>query len=476
MSFNFKKISLICGLGLLAGCAVGPDFKTPKTETTPFLNAEAQSPDIDVAWWQSFRDPVLEALIEQGVAANKDIDLAIARLKESRAGRRSTQFELAPIAPINGTAQKLKRSTNNAFNFPGIGQEIESYEFRFDATWEIDLYGRVRRSVEAARAVERGRVEELKDLLHSVIAEIARNYFELRGIQSRLAVARHNAENQAETVRITSALLAAGQATELDTARANTQYKTTKATIPALEGEEMATMYRIATLCGEQPAKLVGTLSAAAPIPTYDGPIKIDSPENLLKRRPDVRVAEQNLAAATARIGIATSDLFPRVTFIGSLGLASTDFSALGDSGTEAYAFGPQIYWAALDLGRVYQAIRASKASAEGALAAYEKAVLSALEDVESSLARYKKEKERYVLLKEAADESGKAAKLARAQYQAGLVDFLSVLDAEDAALAAEDSQTQSQTRLITGLISIYKALGGGWQAYELKSLEENKS
>lgn len=476
MTSNLKKISLILGIATFAGCAVGPDFKTPKTETTPYINAETQSPEIDTAWWQSFKDPVLEALIEQGVAANKDIDQSIARLREARSGRRTAQFELAPIAPINGAAQKIKRSTNNAFNFPGIGEEIENYDVGFDATWELDIYGRVRRSVEAARAIERGRVEELKDILHSVISEIARNYFELRGIQSRLMVAHHNAENQAETVRITSALLSAGQATELDTARANTQYKTTKATIPALEGEEMATMYRIATLCGQQPAKLVGTLSAAAPIPSYDGPIKIDSPENLLKRRPDIRVAEQNLAAATARIGIATADLFPRVTFIGSLGLSSTDFSSLGNSGTEDYAFGPQIYWAGLDLGRVYQTIRSSEASAEGALAAYEKAVLSALEDVESSLARYKKERERYVLLKEAAEDSGKAAKLARAQYQAGLVDFLSVLDAEDAALAAEDSQTQSQTKLITGLISIYKALGGGWQAYELKSLEESRS
>ena len=473
---RFVLVPALFSNALFFGCAVGPDFKTPDTHTeSSYANSLGETSQIDVMWWKSFNDPFLEKLINKGIEANKSIDQAVARLKESRAGRRSTQFELAPIAPINGAALRTKQSESNPFGSPFLGEPNDSYTVGFDATWELDIYGRVRRSVESAEATERARTEDLKDAINLVISEIARNYFELRGIQSRLAVARHNAENQAETVRITAALLSAGQATELDTARANSQYKTTKSTIPALEGEERAAMHRIATLCGEQPGAFVADLSTTISLPIYNGPVNIDAPAELLRRRPDIRGAEANLAAATANIGVAVGDLFPRVTFLGSLGFGATSFSDLGNSGTDTYTFGPQISWPALDLGRVYNRIKARQASAEGALAAYEQTVLSALEDVESSLVRYRKEQERFGFLKEAATESTKAAKLARTQYQAGLVDFLAVLDAENAALLADDSLTQSQTRLLTGLISIYKALGGGWQAFELKTVESSK-
>jgi multidrug efflux system outer membrane protein len=473
---RFILIPALLSNTLLIGCAVGPDFKTPETPTDPsYLNSLGEAAQIDVMWWKSFNDPHLEKLVNVGIEANKSIDQAVARLKESRAGRRATQFELAPIAPINGAVLRTKQSASNPFDSPFLGQPNDSYTVGFDATWELDIYGRVRRSVESAEATEMARSEDLKDAINLVLAEISRNYFELRGIQSRLAVARHNAENQAETVRITSALLSAGQATELDTARANSQYKTTKSTIPALEAEERAAMHRIATLCGEQPGTFVSDLSVVVPLPIYSGPVKIDSPAELLRRRPDIRGSEANLAAATANIGVAVGDLFPRVTFLGSLGFGATSYSDLGSSGTDTYTFGPQISWPALDLGRVYNRIKSRQASAEGALAAYEQTVLSALEDVESALVRYKKEQERFGFLKDAAAESTKAAKLARTQYQAGLVDFLTVLDAENAALLAEDSLTQSQTRLLTGLVSIYKALGGGWQGFELQTVESPK-
>jgi multidrug efflux system outer membrane protein len=458
---------------LLSGCAVGPDFKTPETVTPEkYIGASESVAEIDTAWWKSFGDAQLEKLIEHGVTANKNIDQAVARLREARSGRRATQFELAPIAPVTGAALRNKQSASNQFGFPGFDLTNGTYAIGFDATWEIDLYGRVRRSVEGASAVEESRTEDLKDVINSVVSEIARSYFELRGIQARLGVAKSNATNQAETVRITEALLKAGQATELDTARANTQYKTTQSTIPALEAEERAVMYRLATLCGEQPGYFTSELATAVSLPVYEGPVKIDDPTSLLRRRPDVRSAEAKLAAATADIGVAVADLFPRVTFIGSLGFGAAKFSELGNSGTDTYSFGPQIYWAALDLGRVYNRIKAKEAVAEGALASYEQAVLTALEDVESSLNRYGKERERYSLLQEAASASQKAAKLARAQYQAGLVDFLTVLDAEGSALVSEDSLTQSQTRLLTNLVSIYKGLAGGWQAYELRALE----
>lgn len=472
-SLGVRKIfAANLALSILAGCAVGPDFEKP-TIATPekYLNSNEVG-EIEISWWRSFGDTQLEKLVERGVAANKNIDQAVSRLKEARAGRRVVQFELAPIAPVNASALKTKQSASNPFGFPGFDLTTENYDIGFDATWELDIYGRVRRSVEAATAIEDSRTEDLKDIINIVISEIARNYFDLRGVQARLAVAKHNSENQAETVRITSALLKAGQATELDTARANTQYKTTKATIPALEAEERAAMYRIATLCGEQPGALIAELSAPQKLPLYEGPVKIDSPTELLRRRPDIRSAEARLAAATAEIGVAVGDLFPRVTFIGSLGFGSAKFSALGDSGTDTYTFGPQISWAALDLGRVYNRIKSKQAASEGALAAYEQAVLTALEDVETSLVRYGKERERYVLLQEASTESQKAAKLARTQYQAGLVDFLAVLDSEEAALLSEDSLAQSQTRLLTNLVAIYKSLAGGWQAYELRAVE----
>lgn len=460
-------------LSTFIGCAVGPDFKEPQVPKPEFfLTSLGGSTEIESNWWKSFGDSELQKLIDDAVTNNKDIDRAVARLKEARAGRRATQFDLAPIIPINGSVKKVKDTESSPVAFPGIGEENETYTAGFDATWELDIFGRVRRSVEGASARELSTAEELKDAIHSVIGEVARNYFELRGIQNQLAVARRNAENQVETVRITEALVKGGQATELDTARAQSQYKTTLASIPTLEGEEKATIYRLSVLTGALPGALVEQLSKPKPLPTYDGPVSLGTPADLIRRRPDIRSAEAKLAAATADIGVATADLFPRITFLGSFGFSAINSSEFGDGGTETYSFGPQISWAALNLGSVYNNIQGKKAAAEGALAFYEQTVLSALQDIESTLSRYTKEKERFGLLKEAAAESARASKLARTQYQAGLIDFLAVLDSERATLQAEDALAKSQTTLLTGLVAIYKSLGGGWAAFELKAVE----
>lgn len=462
-------------LSTLIGCAVGPDFKEPNLPKPEFfLTRLGETADIEIAWWRSFGDEELQKLIDDAVTNNKEIDVAVARLKESRAGRRATQFELTPVGTVNASALKAKDSESVPVAFPGIGEENETYSASFDASWELDLFGRIRRKVESASAREVSIAEDLKDVIHSVIGEVARNYFELRGIQNQLAVARRNAENQVETVRITEALVKGGQATELDTARAQTQYKTTLASIPTLEGEERVIIYRLSVLLGELPETLLSQLSTPKPLPIYEGPVSLGTPAELIRRRPDIRSAEAKLRSATADVGVAVADYFPRITFLGSLGFSAISFSDLGDGGTESYSVGPRITWAAFDTGTIYNRVQGRKAIVEGALATYEQSVLSALENVESSLARYGKERERFTLLSEAASESKRASQLARTQYQAGLIDFLAVLDSERATLQAEDSLARSQTTLLTNLVAIYKALGGGWAAFELNAVETN--
>jgi multidrug efflux system outer membrane protein len=298
----------------------------------------------------------------------------------------------------------------------------------------------------------------------SVTAEVARNYFELRGAQEQLEVARRNAENQGETVRITTARLDAGRGTQLDASRAQAQLSATLATIPDLEAGVTRSMLRLGVLTGQQPESVVPQLSAAKPLPTLPVAHDIGTPELLLRRRPDIRVAERNLAASTAEIGVAVGDLFPRITFLGHWGYDAVSSSALGNTGSETFSFGPSISWAAFDLGRVRQKIAQREAAADGALAKYEQTVLQALEETDASLTAYSKAIVKQQHLQTSANASLEAAKLARARYENGVADFLQVLDAERTALAAEDQLARSETQTATALLATYKALGGGFR------------
>jgi multidrug efflux system outer membrane protein len=458
----------LSGAIALAGCAVGPDYEAPATATAPaFTNAQHHEYSAQAAqkdWWKLFKDAELNALIDKALRHNYDLKSALANLREARALYLEAGLNLAPIITSHANYTDQKRSTGSMNNRAFVPRELKLYSVGFDAFWEVDFFGRVRRDVEASSDEVEAQEASLRDLGVSVIAEVARNYFELRGLQHQLEVARRNADNQARTLEITLAKLEIGRGTELDTSRASAQLDSTLASIPLIETGIKFAIHRLGVLTGQAPGALTAKLSQPEPIPKLPDMITIGSPAELLRRRPDIRIAERTLAAATARIGVATADLFPRVTFVGTLSLEASMLSGLGAAGSEAYSMGPRISWAALDLGRVYARIKAADASAEANLAQYEQTVLNALEETENALVAYNRERSRRALLASAAQASEKAHHLAHLRFEEGIADFLTVLDTELRLLQDQRQLAQSETATATALIAIYKALGGGWE------------
>ena len=453
----------------LSGCAVGPNYHRPNTPVDAQF-ANSAEPGLAVGdavdnYWQGFSDAMLTSLIDDALRHNKDLAVAEANLRAARAARRVAGFDQFPTVTFSGG---YSRNLDAAEQLPGVDmhdREFDAAQAGFDGLWELDLFGRVRRNVEAARADVGVSAATLRDARVSVIAEVARDYFILRGLQDQLALTQRNAENQFNTLKLTRTRLEAGRGNQLDTARAEAQWQTTLASIPTLEAEIATTMYRLSVLTGRQPTALNATLTPQAPSPTLPLINAIGTPEQLLRRRPDVRVAERRLAGATARIGVAVADLFPKVTLTGEVGYFAPTFSELGVSDSRFFSFGPSISWAAFDLGRVRARIGSSRALTDAALAAYEGAVLAALEDTEGALINYGRSQTRRDALQVAAAASDKAADLAQKRFEGGLIDFLEVLDAERTALSAELLLSQSRTDAATSLIAVYKALGAGWQS-----------
>ena len=453
---------------LLAACAVGPDYHRPQVATPDqFVGIDAtqvSTQDVERDFWKQFNDEQLNELIERALVANHDIRIATSRLREARALRGQSRLDLAPTVTASSGYTKTRVSDRQLGPLQNVDREQDFYDSGFDAFWELDFFGRVRRGVEASTAQMQSAEASVYATQVSVTAEVARNYFELRGAQQQLAVARRNADNQSETVRITTARQDAGRGTQLDSSRAQAQLSATLATIPDLESAVTRSMLRLGVLTGQQPEAVLPQLSAARPLPTLPVAHDIGTPELLLRRRPDIRVAERNLAASTAQIGIAVGDLFPRITFLGRWGFDAVNSSDLGNAGTESFSFGPSISWAAFDLGRVRQKIQQREAATDGALAKYEQTVLQALEETDASLTAYSKAIVKQQHLQASASASQEAAKLARARYENGVADFLQVLDAERTVLAAEDQLARSETQTATALLATYKALGGGFR------------
>lgn len=454
---------------LLAGCAAGPDFKAPKTIVdSAFANGSQtnlSSEQVTADWWHAFNDPVLNRLVDRAVAENHDLRIATARVREARASHDQSRWDFFPSPRAEAGWQKTTSAKDSIFMPTTREQrELDLFTTGFDATWELDVFGRVRRANEAARADWLGTYMQRRDVLVSLEAEVARNYFELRGTQNRLEVARKNATNQEETLKLTLSKVQAGRGTELDSARARAQLDATKAAIPPLESSILKSIHRLSVLSGQQPNALTAELSKPAPLPALPKQVNISSPADLLRRRPDIRTAEYALHSATARIGVATADLFPRVTVNGRIGLSSSDFANLTKSGSDYYGFGPNISWAALDIGHVRARIRSSKAKAEEALAVYEKTVLKALEETENALVDFGHSESRRDYLESSTSAAEQAFKLARQRYEGGISDFLTVLDAQRTQLEEQDQLAQSQMATATSLVAVYKSLGGGWQ------------
>jgi outer membrane protein, multidrug efflux system len=453
-------------LPCVAACiAAGPDYVPPDT-TAPDTFEDAAEAGLTPAparddWWQELHDDVLTGLVQDARDHNHDVRIALQRLREARALRIPAELDQYPVVTSAAAYSDVHRS-DEIPEADGGGLHTQNYQAGFDATWELDFFGHVSRSLEAATADVDASAADLDDVLVTVTAEVARVYVELRGAQQRLAVAHRNADNQARTLQLTEVLLQGGKGTALDTSRARAQLEGTLATIPSLEASVKRSIHRLGVLTGREPAALTGQLAEAGPLPAFPDSLDGGSPRELLLRRPDTRGAERRLAAETARLGIAHADLYPRISLNGSLRLESDDAGNLAGSSALTSALGTFVSWPAFDLGRVRARVEAADARAQQALATYELTMLRALEDIESALADLAAEHRRAGHLRVAADDSERAASLARMRYEDGVESFLSVLDAERTQLEAEDRMVDAETRTLTALIAVYKALGGG--------------
>ncbi len=461
MTNHFKKSAAASFLLLLVtGCAVGPHYKAPQPPTVKYHSADPElvtGAPLNTQWWKQFEDPVLDSLVNQTLATNNNIRIARARLAESRAIYDERKLDRYPVAPVDASYQYSKQQ------IPGFSDQrrtINTFRSGFDAFWELDVFGRVGHEVKAGRADTEAFVADLHDVQVSAVAELARNYFELRGAQWRLAVAERSLGNQRETLRLTQLRRDAGVGEEQDVASAAARVAATEATIPSLQYETSRATYRVSVLTGVRPGELTADLSPRT-YTTIARPLAIGDPGELLQRRPDVRGAERRLAAATELQGAAVAGLFPKVSVSGFLGFLAGRGNLFLMPESAAWSASPGISWSAFDMGKARARVRGSSAATDEALAFYEETVLRALEETENSLANYHAQQARLVKLNDQARESKRAADIARLRYREGVIDFLSLLDAERTQLQAEDGVAEAERDVYVGIISLYKALGG---------------
>ncbi|WP_313243018.1 efflux transporter outer membrane subunit [Stutzerimonas nitrititolerans] len=448
----------------VAGCAVGPDYRAPQPEPARIAHAEDSDYDrsrFESAWWHQFEDPTLDALVVQALAENRELRIAYSRLRAARTIRDDDANDRFPTVTAGASADIGKAQQ------PGVTERrvnAERYDLGLDMAWELDLFGRIQRRLEASDAQAEAAEAELYQLQVSLIAELVDAYGQLRGAQLRERIARDNLANQRDSHELTEQLRDAGMGSELDVLRADARLAATEASLPQLQAQQARARNRIATLLGQRADRLAVDLSPRE-LPAIAKALPIGDPAELLRRRPDIRAAERQLAAATANVGVATADLFPRVSLSGFLGFIAGRGSQIGSSAAEAWGVAPSISWAAFDLGSVRARLRGAQADADGALASYEQQVLLALEESENAFSDYARAQERLLSLLRQSTASRAAAQQAEIRYREGTVDFLVLLDAERERLAAEDAQAQAEVELYRGVVALYKALGGGWQA-----------
>lgn len=445
---------------LLAGCAVGPDYRTPELPVPGAFAAAQPAQHEDptgslAAWWSRFGDPRLESLVARALAGSPTLREADARVREARALRRIAAAPLFPRLDAEADA------TVGSEAAPEMGLAV------LDAIWEVDVFGGTRRSLEAAEAELAASEADRRQVLVELIGELARSYVQLRGIQRQIATVERNLAAQRETRALTEAQRRVGLASDLDVERARALTADTAAELPPLEAALHASVHRIAVLVGVPPATLADELLADGPLPTVPDTLLVGVPAELLRRRPDLVRAERELAAATARIGEAQADLFPRLTLTGSVGLRSEDLKELLGGETGFAALGPNLVWPLFAAGRIRANVAVQDARAEQALARYEQALLEALEEVENALVAHAREQVRRRALAEAVDANREAVELARRLYANGLGGFLDVLDAERSLLQSERRLVESETAVSTSLVDLYVALGGGWERAE---------
>ena len=487
-------------LSLLCACTVGPDFEAPAPWWTPAAwrgSAPAPPPaasqpvaaPVDPQWWTLFNDQILTGLEQRLADANLDVRVAGIRLAEARASVGVAQA--AGLPSLNGnssyTRQQLSRKgalsllgsssaagQANGLAQPqkgaevpntGLFQPFDLFQYGFDASWEADIWGRVRRGVESAAATEQASEEARRDTLLTASAELARDYLQLRGAQRSLDITRQNLDTAEQSLKLTRERAEGGLTTDLDVANAAAQVATISAQLPPLEAQQAQLVNAICLLLGAPPAALAADLADPKAIPPVPPRVPVGLPSELARRRPDIRRAEAQLHAATADVGVAVGDFYPRFSLTGSAAIQGVQFSNLGDLGHAfTYAVGPSVTLPIFEGGRLRRTLELRQAQQQEAAVTYQRTVLAALHEVDNALTAYQAEQRRREQLQQAVAQNRRALGLARDRYTQGVIDFLQVLDVQRSLLAAEQQFTDSTTTVSTNLVQIYKALGGGWE------------
>lgn len=476
------SIVLFC-LAVLVGCAVGPNYQEPKTIapakwTSPMAGGETSGP-VDLAgWWKSFSDTNLNSLMVTAVQSNLTLRVSEARVREARAERGVVAGALWPSLE---SSAGYSRNRFGAHSFPPLGTlgvplEYNFYNAGFDAVWELDVFGGTRRAVEAANADIGAAEYNRRDVLVSLLAEVARNYIDVRSYQQRLVITRNNIRVQQEILDLTSNRFQNGLSSDLDVQQAAAVLTSTEAQVPSLETGFRQNVYALDVLLAQPPGASLGEMSAEKPIPVKPPALPVGLPSDLLKRRPDVQRAERELAAATARIGVAKADYFPKFSLTGFTALESVSASDWFDYGSRAWSAGPTVQWELFEAGRIRANVRVQNARQEQTLEAYQQTVLVALEEVENALTAYAREQVRRESLSQSVEANQQALELSTQLYKSGLADFLRVLDSERALYTTQDALVQSDQSVSLDVVQLYKALGGGWQDQTNSILSSEKS
>jgi len=466
----------------VAGCSpVGPDYTPPDISMDNDWHSPLKQgltieddPETLSQWWSTFDDPVLTDLIERSVAGNLDLKKARSRVRQARAHRRISSASLFPSLDFSsastwtrtGSDSGAESTTPPGFD-NGAGTTSHLYSAGFDARWEKDIFGGIRRSIESSQASLEARQQDLYHALVSLTAEVALNYVEIRTYQRRLVTVQENLIAQTETHQLVLWQSQANLSDDLAVKQARYNLESTRSQIPSLETGLAGAMNRIAVLLGEQPGIVNNELQANKLIPNVPATIAVGVPADVIRRRPDVRMAERELAAQTANIGVATADLYPKLRLVGSISVNSDSFSRLVNNLTSVNdwtsSYGPGISWAIFDAGRIHQNIKVQTELQAQALFHYKSVILGAVEEVENSLTAFVNEHEKKTSLRKAVEAAEKAVELSELKYEAGLVDFSSVLDAQRSLLSFENQLAESHGAIAAHLIRLYKSLGGGW-------------
>jgi multidrug efflux system outer membrane protein len=460
---------LLAATSMLAGCAVGPDYAHPKTAASaaqPFLGggqpAVAATAPADDQWWHLYNDPVLDGLIADALVANTDLRVAVANLEKARAQLRGAKSDRLPQTTIQASADYERLPVSQVL--PGEPRQGWAVDSGLNVSYEVDLFGRVKRSIEAARGDAQAAQADADAVRVAVVSDTARAYADATASAQQVVVAKQTVDLLDRSLHVTASRVEAGRSEKLDLIRITALRDQRKADIAPLEAERDAALFQLATLTGRAPRDLPPAVLAATVLPHVDQPIPVGDGRALIARRPDVRAAERRLAADTARIGVATSDLYPHISLGGSVGSTSVGWSDIFGGGPLRFLLGPLISWDFPNITATRARIAGAKADTDGALANFDGTVLTALRETETALSAYGHEIDRHAALLSARDEAARAATVTEHRQREGTIDFLTVLDAQRTLADAQGALAASDARIAFAQIDLFRALGGGWQ------------